>query len=105
MIHRKMFNQKTHVQSRSSRFRSGFGSGGGGVASAPTGSHNGQLWVADTRRLYYRHQPGSVTHRPVCLSAAWAAQDSEKKRVCLSLFYRGRIYTSARCTRCWSTAN
>jgi hypothetical protein len=47
-----------------------------------------------------RYLPGSVAKpaavrkdEPVCVDGTWAIQDSEKKYVCLSWFYRGHLYT------------
>jgi hypothetical protein len=31
--------------------------------------------------------------KPICLSGSWAEQDQQRQYVCLSWFYRGRIYT------------
>jgi hypothetical protein len=32
---------------------------------------------------------------PVCIEGTWAMEDDMKKYVCLSWFYRGRLYTPA----------
>jgi hypothetical protein len=39
-------------------------------------------------------QPAKTkTDEPVCVEGVWAMQDNEKKYVCLSWYFRGRIYT------------
>jgi hypothetical protein len=39
-------------------------------------------------------QPAKAkTDEPVCVEGAWAMQDDQKKYVCLSWYFRGRIYT------------
>jgi hypothetical protein len=40
-----------------------------------------------------RSQPRYVNDDPTCLQGTWAMQDDQKKYVCLSWYFRGRIYT------------
>lgn len=73
----------------------GLGSSGGfgtaPSASMPTPGYRSPAPASPG--AYGRPQRGAVTDRPVCLSATWAMQGSEKKLVCLSWYYSGRIYT------------
>jgi hypothetical protein len=74
----------------------GIGFGDGLIRQAPAivkyGPHYASLGHRPQPQLGL--QPAKAkTAEPVCVEGTWAMQDDEKKYVCLSWYFRGRIYT------------
>ena len=74
----------------------GIGFGDGLIRQAPAIVEYGPHYAAPGHRPQpqLRLQPAKAkTAEPACVEGTWAMQDDEKKYVCLSWYFRGRIYT------------